>query len=214
LIIICDAEADENYQFAGLGNAIRKCRIDLGINIDLNVDAIRPTEPGGPCAQHFAIGDIHYEMADEKAPLGKIIYFKSSLKESDSTDVKNYKKNHPTFPHETTANQWFTESQFESYRQLGIDVVFSSIFDPPPPPPTAIADALTTICKGGSGAPAVPAAKNAEPSGAPQASLVGVESNPQAAIEKIPKNKDLGEIFRAFGFETTRVTVPTPKPAV
>ncbi len=26
---------------------------------------------------------------------------------------------HPDFPHESTANQWFTESEFESYRQLG-----------------------------------------------------------------------------------------------
>ena len=26
---------------------------------------------------------------------------------------------HPTFPHETTANQFFNESQFESYRHLG-----------------------------------------------------------------------------------------------
>jgi hypothetical protein len=27
---------------------------------------------------------------------------------------------HPDFPHESTANQWFTESEFESYRQLGL----------------------------------------------------------------------------------------------
>jgi hypothetical protein len=26
---------------------------------------------------------------------------------------------HPEFPHESTADQWFTESQFESYRRLG-----------------------------------------------------------------------------------------------
>ena len=41
--------------------------------------------------------------------------------------MKNYKKEHDAFPHESTANQWFSESQFESYRQLGFQVVYSSI---------------------------------------------------------------------------------------
>ena len=30
LIVLCDAEQDEKYEYRGLGNAIRKCRIDLG----------------------------------------------------------------------------------------------------------------------------------------------------------------------------------------
>jgi len=27
------------------------------------------------------------------------------------------------FPHQSTANQWFTESQFESYRSLGFEIM-------------------------------------------------------------------------------------------
>ncbi|HEX8813789.1 MAG TPA: hypothetical protein VF742_17515, partial [Terracidiphilus sp.] len=34
-------------------------------------------------------------------------------------DVWQYAKLHPTFPHQTTADQWFDELQFESYRALG-----------------------------------------------------------------------------------------------
>ena len=34
-------------------------------------------------------------------------------------DVGSYAKASRTFPHETTADQWFSESQFESYRALG-----------------------------------------------------------------------------------------------
>ena len=34
-------------------------------------------------------------------------------------DVGNYASSSPTFPHESTADQWFGESQFESYRALG-----------------------------------------------------------------------------------------------
>ena len=38
-------------------------------------------------------------------------------------DVQNYKLQHEDFPHDSTAEQWFTESQFESYRRLGQRVV-------------------------------------------------------------------------------------------
>ena len=38
-------------------------------------------------------------------------------------DVQNYKLQHKDFPHDSTAEQWFTESQFESYRRLGQRVV-------------------------------------------------------------------------------------------
>jgi hypothetical protein len=31
----------------------------------------------------------------------------------------HYKRDHPDFPQQSTLNQWFTESQFESYRRLG-----------------------------------------------------------------------------------------------
>jgi hypothetical protein len=40
-------------------------------------------------------------------------------------DVQNYKLQNQAFPHDSTAEQWFTESQFESYRRLGQGVVAS-----------------------------------------------------------------------------------------
>jgi hypothetical protein len=36
--------------------------------------------------------------------------------------VLSYAISHATFPHETTLNQFFTESQFESYRALGYEI--------------------------------------------------------------------------------------------
>jgi hypothetical protein len=35
-------------------------------------------------------------------------------------DVLDYSHRSHTFPHESTTNQFFTESQFESYRSLGM----------------------------------------------------------------------------------------------
>jgi hypothetical protein len=61
------------------------------------------------------------------APTGTIIYFKASLTSDESADIKNYSKIHGTFPHESTVDQWFSESQFESYRELGYHEVMSSM---------------------------------------------------------------------------------------
>jgi hypothetical protein len=137
LIVVCDAEEDADYTFSGLGNAIRKCRIDLGIDIDLDTSAIVPGNDEKDqksyqlSKQHYAVGTIHYEYADINAPTGTIIYFKASLTGNESADVKNYKKAHDSFPHESTVDQWYSESQFESYRQLGYETVFTAIRNTP-----------------------------------------------------------------------------------
>ena len=44
-IIACDAEQDESLTFSGLGNAIRKCRIDFGAEISVRSTRIRPPIP-------------------------------------------------------------------------------------------------------------------------------------------------------------------------
>ena len=63
----------------------------------------------------FAIGDIHYPEGEK----GWIIYVKPSWLTDIPAEVRAYGALHPEFPHDTTAEQWFTESQFESYRALG-----------------------------------------------------------------------------------------------
>jgi hypothetical protein len=50
---------------------------------------------------------------------GKLIYIKSSLTGNESADVLQYAMKCAEFPHESTADQWFDETQFESYRKLG-----------------------------------------------------------------------------------------------
>ena len=53
---------------------------------------------------------------------GLLLYIKSGLHGTEPIDVLSYAMTHPTFPHETTANQFFTESQLESYRMLGFEI--------------------------------------------------------------------------------------------
>ncbi len=119
-IIACDAEQDGNFEFTGLGNAIEKCRTDLGVDIDIKVDAIRDRDPETGYSQwHGAIGKIDYGA--DHAP-GVLVYIKSSLTGDEPTDVLRYASKNPNFPHQSTADQWFNESQFESYRALGYHV--------------------------------------------------------------------------------------------
>jgi hypothetical protein len=54
---------------------------------------------------------------------GVLVYIKASLNGNEPADVTQYYKSHDAFPHESTANQFFNESQFQSYVRLGMHVV-------------------------------------------------------------------------------------------
>lgn len=89
-----------------------------GASSDLdNLSKIRPG-PDGLSHSHWAVGEIHY--GDQTC--GHLLYFKSSLSGDENPYVVNYRTHHPAFPHESTANQFFTETQFEAYRALGYHV--------------------------------------------------------------------------------------------
>ena len=123
IIIVSDAGCDRQSGFSDLGNAIRKIRIDLGIEIELDVEGLRQHKGGNQSECHHAIGAIRYDLADANASKGILIYLKPSLTGQEPTDILDYAGKHPDFPHETTADQFFDESQFESYRKLGTHIV-------------------------------------------------------------------------------------------
>jgi len=56
---------------------------------------------------------------DKGAPNGTLIYLKPALYWREPMDVYNYGRENVEFPHEPTSDQFFSESQFESYRMLG-----------------------------------------------------------------------------------------------
>ena len=55
-ILACDGEADPRYEFNALGNAIRRCRSDFGVDIEIHLDAIRKQEETGYSGWHCAVG--------------------------------------------------------------------------------------------------------------------------------------------------------------
>src|SRR5205809_146656 len=118
-IIACDADHDGGLAFGDLGNLIRKCRTDMGIDIEIGVDSIRRQESTGLSKWHCAIGTIRYDALGEGATPGTLVYIKSSLTGDEASDVLSYRAQELAFPHQSTSDQWFDESQFESYRKLG-----------------------------------------------------------------------------------------------
>jgi predicted acylesterase/phospholipase RssA len=123
LIVACDASCDPEYKFGDLHNAMERCRTDFGV--DISFSQLAPLYPSAEAAtpgckraqEHFAVGNIHYPQSDVED--GKIIYIKPNLVEGDPRDVLAYADIDKQFPHDSTANQWFDESHFESYRALG-----------------------------------------------------------------------------------------------
>ncbi len=123
-IVVSDAGQDPKCSFTDLGEAVRKIRIDLGISIDFSESiSIYPRqEQPNESGRYAAIGRIRYSMVDgggEKND-GILIYLKPACYGNEPRDIYEYFKRNPAFPHESTGDQFFSESQFESYRMLGV----------------------------------------------------------------------------------------------
>jgi hypothetical protein len=123
-VVVSDAGCDGSDSFEDLGNAIRKIRIDFGIPVafDKQIE-IYPNSDADKVGLYCAVASIDYAAVDGKdVKPGKLLYIKPTLRGRGNPipyDVYSYSKGSTTFPHEPTSDQWFSESQFESYRMLG-----------------------------------------------------------------------------------------------
>lgn len=115
LIIALDGEADPSKQYEGLAATIRLARINLNVHVDMDREDMNKLCEG---RQHWVRGDIWYDNVRK----GTLIYIKASLCGQEDLTLQHYKSCHPLFPHESTADQFFDEEQFEAYRSLGFHV--------------------------------------------------------------------------------------------
>ncbi|HJP33077.1 MAG TPA: hypothetical protein QGF95_21235 [Candidatus Latescibacteria bacterium] len=128
LIIVSDGACDFEFGFGDLANATERVRADFGAEIRFDNDryGLEGLIPGSAgegtqaekyklAQRGFAVGTITYRDADP----GTLLYIKSTLTPGLSPDLYGYRSANPTFPDQTTADQWFDEAQFEAYRELG-----------------------------------------------------------------------------------------------
>lgn len=124
-IIAVDCGADPDRKFEDLSGLIRKARIDFGIQIEIDLSKLHGDPKTKLAESAFAVGKILYP-ANSQDPGGEgcFLYIKPTLSSnnSESEDLLEYSRNHPAFPQESTADQFFDEAQFESYRELGYQI--------------------------------------------------------------------------------------------
>ncbi len=139
-IVVSDAEQDGGYHFEGLGGVVRKARIDLGVTIEFTgLSAISKTTPEAE-RRCFALGTVRYPEGTE----GRILYLKPVILPTVPTDVRHYAETNAAFPHQSTSDQFFSESQFEAYRALGQHEMMQ-ILAPLASPPCSIADLFARL---------------------------------------------------------------------
>lgn len=149
LIVLCDCGADPEYRFEDLANLIRLARLDLKLEIEadtgylrdsrfralksvlgvyedfLTGDVLKQGEDGSKraddqCALLFNVFNRD-EDSDPRRLVCVLLVIKPNIITRLSDDVQFYSVTHPAFPNEPTIDQFFNESQFESYRQLGLN---------------------------------------------------------------------------------------------
>ena len=114
--------------FSDLANAMQKIRTDFGAMIMIENEDLAPLIPQEnpekgevACAQQgHLIATIKY--ADNST--GTLIYLTTTFFNGLSADLYGYKKAHPSFPDESTSDQFFDEKQFEAYRELGFQTAW------------------------------------------------------------------------------------------
>lgn len=113
-VIAVDGEADHVRSFGGLLTLTQLAKIDLGVTIEPDLTDLR-TDSEGLGRSHFGLSRIDYPDGTH----GLLLYIKSSLTGNESEFLKKYRAENPDFPHQSTAQQLFSETQFEAYRALG-----------------------------------------------------------------------------------------------
>lgn len=119
-IVAVDGEQDPQMTFQGLTRLQRLAAIDLGVRIDVDLDDLRLNDQG-LSRSHFRFCRLRYPSDVRGSPeeYGYLLYLKLSLTGNEGEFIRRYRHDEPAFPHHTTADQFFSEEQFEAYRSLG-----------------------------------------------------------------------------------------------
>ncbi len=128
VMIVSDGAADPGFDFGDLANAVERVRVDFGTKISFSADIgpdldgmlpgsaePYPDEKYRLAKRGFAVAKVEYDEDNS----GILVYIKTTLTRDLPRDVYGYKAAYPTFPDQTTADQFFDETQFEAYRELG-----------------------------------------------------------------------------------------------
>lgn len=129
LIVLADCGADPDYTFGDVENLVRKARIDYGYDIEfvkprwlqtkkhpLAAFVATPTTMSNqPGNEFLLLARIRYAQDQ----YGVLLIIKPRVPTDFDLDTTAYAERRPPFPQQSTAQQFFSEEQWESYCHLG-----------------------------------------------------------------------------------------------
>jgi hypothetical protein len=139
--IVCfDAAGDDLTHFHTISEAIALARSDLGVEIKIDLKDLMPganevgndisfrdAKPGPkeeskskPKAKGVSKSDhVSASIRYPNGETGILVFAKAAMSKDAPQDARAFQEVDPDFPHHSTADQFFDERKFESYRGLG-----------------------------------------------------------------------------------------------
>ena len=123
-IVCVDGGQESGMECADLIRLQRYAGIDLGIRMEYDISDLK-LDTNRLCRAYAILVKIIYQEPNRQNPdwataeLGWMLYIKLAVTGTEPPYVTDYRRTNPDFPHQTTADQFFDEAQFEAYRMLG-----------------------------------------------------------------------------------------------
>jgi hypothetical protein len=109
-------DASGGTGFKELGDALALARSELEVEIDIDPSPL-VAKGDNELAEHDCVaGTITYPGNIK----GTLVYARTVMTAAVPFDVRAYHEGDKTFPHDSTANQLYTDQKFEAYRALGV----------------------------------------------------------------------------------------------
>jgi hypothetical protein len=123
-IIVIDASNDAENRFSALADAIATARMDLGVELKVEVKPLKSTSDGR-AASASALGTaIHPDNH-----VTDVVFLKALLVDDLSWDLEHYALQNKEFPRRSTGDQLYDEWDFEAYRELGHTLAMRMVED-------------------------------------------------------------------------------------
>lgn len=124
LVVVSDAECDPGYGFESFNHAVRMAFVEENVRIRIDTSPLRPHSADSAGVRRsgsgVVVGTIEYPAKGSlPESRGTLVYFKAAVPPGAPVHPVHYAQGHREFPHESTADQFFDDAQFESYRALG-----------------------------------------------------------------------------------------------
>lgn len=112
-------DASGGEDFGSLGDAIALARSELGVEIEIDPRSLFPDKKTDEAKKSAIRVEFRYPGDPAGASPCKLVYARNVLTPGSPWDVRAYHQAEPSFPHNSTADQLYTDQKFEGYRVLG-----------------------------------------------------------------------------------------------